>query len=273
MVGSKDILALESKAKELRRDVILMLTAAGSGHTGGSLGMADIFSALYFKFLNVKPKNPNWSKRDYLFLSNGHICPILYASLAHADFFKLSELENLRKIDSLLQGHPHNVTIPGVENSSGPLGQGISMAVGAAASLQRDEKENRVVSICGDGELNEGQCWEAFQLAAKEKLSNFTLIVDYNKIQLDGLTQKVMPMGNLKNKFETFGFNVFEMDGNDMKDVVRTLEKVLKSKTGPKVILAHTFMGKGVSFMQGDYHWHGKAPSIEEAKKALEELK
>ena len=258
-------------SKELRLNVLEMLGEAGSGHTAGSLGMADVFSVLYFDRLKLNPKNPNWSGRDYFILSNGHICPILYASLAKKGFFKRDELFRLRKINSLLQGHPHN-TIPGVENSSGPLAQGISFGVGVALTLKLDAKDNSVFVTCGDGELDEGECWEAFMLASKNKLSNFTLIVDYNGIQLDGNVSDVMPLNDLGKKFDSFGFKVFTIDGNDISEIKSAIAKADRIKSKPKVILAKTIPGKGVSFIEGDYRWHGKVLQGDDLNRAIEGL-
>lgn len=266
------ITELQKKAKTIRKEIITMLNAAGSGHTGGSLGMTDIFTALYFEILKHNPKKPQWKDRDYVFLSNGHICPVWYATLAEAKYFPKKELLKLRKIDSLLQGHPHNTTIPGVENSGGPLAQGLSMAVGAALALQTENKENTVFALTGDGELNEGQCWEAIMTAAKYQLSNLIIIVDRNNIQLDGPTESIMPMKNLRERFQSFGCLTYEMDGNNMSEIIKIIKQIKPRKKGPKVIVANTVPGKGVSFMENDYRWHGVAPNDEQMKKALEEL-
>lgn len=249
-----------------------MLEKAGSGHTAGPLGMADVFAVLYFETLNINPQNYKSDSRDYLFLSNGHICPVQYAALAEAGFFKKSELLFLRKFNSRLQGHPHNGALPGIENSGGPLAQGLSMAVGAALALKADKKENRVFATCGDGELDEGQIWEAFMLASKYKLDNLIVIIDKNGIQLDGPTKEIMDLDNIYAKLKAFGFEVLECNGNDVTQVSATLSLAKKRKGYPIAIIANTIPGKGVSFMENDYHWHGKAPNAEEAKKALEEL-
>ncbi len=267
MVSEKTI---EENAKEIRKLVMQSLNKAGSGHTAGSLGMADIFSTLYFKILKHNPKNPSWKDRDYLFLSNGHICPVLYSTLSKAGYFEQKELFKLRQINSLLQGHPHN-NIPGIENSSGPLGQGLSMAVGAAISLNKDGLNNHVFAICGDGELNEGQCFEAFLLIQKYCPSNLTVIIDYNQIQLDGNTKDIMNL-DIKLFLESLKLNVITIDGHNITEIIKVLETSKKSKT-PTIILAKTIPGKGVSFMENDYHWHGKAPNDEETIRALEELK
>ena len=263
---------LNETARGIRVEIIKMLLESQSGHTAGPLGMTDIFTALYFDIMKCDPKKPWDSKRDYLFLSNGHICPVWYATLAEKGYFPKSELKTLRKINSKLQGHPHYKSLPGIENSGGPLGQGLGVAVGAALALQQDNKPNKVFALCGDGELNEGMCWEAAMLVAKYKPKNFIQIIDRNHIQLDGPTADIMPMGDLKEKFLSFGYTVYEMDGNDMRDVLVTIKQAMKDNNAPKVIIAHTVPGKGVSFMENDYRWHGKAPTPEEAAKALEEL-
>ncbi|MFT4326077.1 MAG: transketolase [Candidatus Woesearchaeota archaeon] len=263
---------LYEKSLSIRKNILEMLTEAGSGHPGGSLGMADIFTALYFDIAHVDPKNPLAKNRDYIFLSNGHICPVWYATLAERGFFPKKELKTLRKLDSRLQGHPHVQSVPGVENSAGPLAQGLSVAVGAALALHQDNKKNTVFCVCGDGELDEGEVWEAALLASKYKLSNFVQIIDNNNIQLDGPTKEIMDLSVIRDKFLAFGYTVFECDGNDMADVLVTLRRAVKDEHGPKVVIAHTTPGKGVSFMENDYRWHGKAPSQEELERALAEL-
>jgi len=255
-----------------RQEVIKMLVSAKSGHTAGSLGMADIFTVLYNDWAKVDPKSPNWDGRDYIYLSNGHICPIWYTALAMKGFFPMDELAHLRQINSLLQGHPHNETIPGVENSGGPLAQGISQAAGCALALQRDKKANRVYCLCGDGELDEGQVWEAFMLAGKYKLDNLTAIIDRNNIQIDGFTTDVMDLEPLAEKFRAFNWNVLEINGNDVSEVKKGLEKATNHKGKPSVIIAKTTPGKGVKAFENKYEWHGKAPSEDEGKKALVEL-
>lgn len=268
--GNKE---LKKIANTLRQDVIGMLNKAGSGHAGGSLGMADIFAALYFNILNYIPNQANNPNRDRLVLSNGHICPILYASLARAGFFPLVELKKLRKINSRLQGHPHAGSLPGVETSSGPLGQGISQAVGMALAAKMDKKNYHVFCITSDGEHNEGQVWEAIMCANKYKLGNLINIVDRNNIQIDGYTKNIMPLAPLKAKYMTFGWKVFVINGHNMKQIVSTLNKAKKFTKQPVVIIAETILGKGVSFMENRYEWHGKAPNDTETKKALAELR
>jgi len=212
-------LELKLKANEIRVDIVKMLNLAGTGHTAGPLGMSDIFTVLYFDILKNDPKKPTSEKRDFVFLSNGHICPVLYATLAHKNYFKIDELKQLRKLGSPLQGHPHYGALPGIENSGGPLGQGISQAVGLAVSLKRDKKENNVYCFTGDGELEEGQVWEAFMYASKEKLDNLIVIVDRNHIQIDGSTEDVGGLFNLDKKFTSFGFSVIEFDGNNISQI------------------------------------------------------
>lgn len=262
---------LSAIAKKLRQDVIKMLTKAGSGHTGGSLGMADVMTALYFQVVRLDPKQPNWLDRDRIVLSNGHICPVLYAALALRGFFSVEELLSLRQLGSRLQGHPHYGDLPGVENSSGPLGQGISQAVGMALAGKIDHSDYHIFCLMSDGELDEGQCWEAFLLAAKEKLDNLTIIIDRNNIQLSGKTENILPLEPLKEKLASFGLEVEEIDGHNLKEIVVALaKKTIGGK--PCAIIAKTILGKGVSFMENDFHWHGKAPTALEAEKAIQEL-
>jgi transketolase len=258
-------------ATQIRIEIIKMIAQAGSGHPAGSLGMADIFTVLYLDILNHRPKNPSWSKRDYLILSNGHICPVLYATLAKTGYFSASELKTLRKKGSKLQGHPHFGSLLGVENSSGPLGQGISQACGLALSLKMDHKDNHVFCVMSDGEQQEGQTWEAYQLAAKYNLNNLTAIVDRNFIQIEGSTEKVMPLDPLTNKIKSFGWEVMEMNGHDFGQITVRLQNSKKSNR-PTAIIAHTTPGKGVSFMENKSKWHGKAPNEQQTQLALEQL-
>ncbi|MCE1248579.1 MAG: transketolase [Firmicutes bacterium] len=268
-----DIQNLKHKATELRIDLIKMLEKAGSGHTGGPLGMADIFTALYFGGLvKYDAKNPKWEERDRIVLSNGHICPILYVALAHADFFPKEALSTLRQLGTMLQGHPHRLDTPGVEISSGSLGQGISAAAGMALGFKSDKKPNKVICLMGDGELEEGSCWEAFMTASRYKLDNLIVIVDRNYLQIDGHTEDVSCLEDLDKRFEAFQFNVFRCDGNNMEEFIKTFEKASKPNGKPSVILARTFMGQGVSFMKDDHSWHGKPPNKQEAELALKEL-
>jgi len=263
---------LEIKANRIRIDVINMIYNAGSGHTAGSLDLADIITFLYFKELKINSKNPKSKRRDFLFLSNGHTAPVLYATLAHKEFFKKDLLNTLRKLNSPLQGHPHVGVLPGIENSGGPLGQGISQAVGLASSLKRDGKKNRVYTIMGDGELAEGECWEAFLYASKEKLDNLIVVVDNNNIQIDGRVEDISGFENLHKKISSFGFFVIEFDGNNMKQIAVAFEHAKKVENKPVCLLAKTTAGKGVNFIEDKYTWHGKAPNFEERNKAIKEL-
>ena len=267
-----DVKKLEILAEETRISLIKMLAEAGSGHSAGPLGMADVFTALYFNIMNHDPKNPWKENRDRLILSNGHICPILYTTLAKAGYFPESELMTLRKIGTRLQGHPHMHSAPGVENTSGPLGQGISVACGLAYSAKMDKKNYRVFLSTGDGELDEGQCWEAFMFAAKYKLDNLTAFVDRNYIQIDGNTEDIMPTDPLAEKFRAFNWNAIEINGNDIKQILSAFEKAKNYRGKPSVVICKTVPGKGVKFMEKRYEWHGKTPNREEAIKALSEL-
>lgn len=273
MLSDSDLKSLELKANNIRQDIIKMLVEAGSGHSAGPLGMADIFTALYFNILNIDPKNPDWVERDRLVLSNGHICPVLYATMAHAGFFPVEELKTLRKLGSRLQGHPHRSVLPGLETTSGPLGSGISQAVGMALAAKMDGKGWHVYCLTSDGEHDEGNTWEAVMFAPKYKLNNLTVLIDRNNIQIDGFTENIMPLDNLRAKYEAFGWFVLEIDGHNIRDIIDAFEKAKTIYEKPTVIIAHTIPGKGVSFMEGKFEWHGKPPSVEEAKKALEELK
>lgn len=265
---------LETIANNIRLDIIKMLETAGSGHSAGPLGLADIFSALYFDILRHDPKKPNWEERDILLLSNGHCVPVRYAAMAHAGYFERSELATLRKLGSRLQGHPERTRLPGLENTSGPLGCGLSQAAGMALALRMDkDKTRRVYVILGDGELDEGNVWEAAMLTGKEKLSNITAIVDRNNIQIDGPTETVMPLENLKDKWEAFGWHVVEVDGNNIEAFIDACAMARAITEKPTMIIAHTIPGKGVDFMENDFTWHGKPPDHEQAKKALHELR
>jgi transketolase len=267
--------ALTLRAEDIRESIIKMLTEAGSGHTAGPLGMADIFTALYFRILNHNPQHPEWVQRDRLILSNGHIAPVLYATMAHAGYFPVSELRTLRKFGSRLQGHPHRESLPGLETTSGPLGSGLSQAIGMALMDDlEDHRPNRYFYCCmGDGELNEGQNWESFLLLNKYKLTKVIPIIDRNTLQIDGYTEDVLPLESLKNKLESFNFHVIEIDGHNFHDIVGAIGQAKNSIDKTTVIIAHTIPGKGVIEFEGDYKWHGKAPSLEEGRKALKELR
>ncbi len=261
-LSSTEIKKLEKQANEIRQSVIEMLTEAGSGHTAGPLGMADIFTLLYFGVLKHDPKNPDWEERDRLILSNGHICPILYATMAHAGYFPVDELMTLRKLGTRLQGHPHREALPGVETTSGPLGSGLGQAVGMALAERIDNPYSSKYFYCltGDGELNEGQIWEAAMLAGKEKLHNLIMIVDRNGIQIDGYTKNVMPLEPLAEKFESFNFDVQEVDGHNIRAVNDAIGKAQAVYSQPSVIIAHTIASKGVDVFERDFRWHGNPP-------------
>jgi len=264
---------LEGLANRIRASVIEMLLEAGSGHSAGPLGMADIFTALYFHVLRHDSKNPDWSDRDRLILSNGHICPVRYAAMAHAGYFPLEELKTLRKLNSRLQGHPHRTALPGVETTSGPLGSGISQACGVALAARLNRKSYRVYCLTSDGEHQEGNTWEALMFAAKHRLNNLTVVVDRNNIQIDGFTENVMPLESLRDKYEAFNWHVLEIDGHNITHFVDAVHEAHAVYEKPTVIIAHTIPGKGVSFMERDYAWHGKPPNKEQAEKALAELR
>jgi transketolase len=264
---------LELKANQARQLVINMLLEAGSGHAAGSLGMADVFVSFYFHVLNHDPKNPAWPDRDRLILSNGHICPIRYATMSMSGYFPVEELKTLRKLGSRLQGHPHRTSLPGLETTSGPLGEGISQAIGIALAAKLDKKNYQVYVVSSDGEHEEGNTWEAIMFAGKNKLSNLTGVIDRNNIQIDGMTEDVMPLNSLKAKYESFNWNVLEIDGNNIREFIDAVNKAKSVTEKPTVIIANTIPGMGVSFMEKNFLWHGKAPNAEEAKIALNELR
>lgn len=264
---------LELKANQIRQSIIEMLVEAGSGHSAGPLGMADVFTALYFEVMKINPERPKWNERDRLVLSCGHICPVFYATLAHRGYFPREEIATLRKFGSRLQGHPHNLALPGVENSSGPLGQGLSQAVGMALASRLDNQKWRTYAILSDGEQDEGQTWEAVMLAGKYQLHNLTAIVDRNNIQIDGFTEDVMPLEPLADKYRAFNWYVLEVDGHNFEEIIAALRHARAVFEKPTVIIAHTIPGKGVDFMENDYHWHGKPPKADEARLALRELR
>jgi len=269
----KKIKLLEEIANRIREKIIETLVEAGSGHSAGPLGMADVFTAFYFHILKHDPKNPNWAERDILILSNGHICPVQYVTLAYAGYFPLQELMTLRKLGSRLQGHPHRGSLPGVETTSGPLGSGLSQSCGIAFSHRIDGTKNRVYCLMSDGEQDEGNTWEAVMFAGKYRLSNLTAVMDRNNIQIDGYTENVMPLEPIKEKYESFGWHVLEVDGHNLEQIVDAVNVAKAIYEKPTLIIAHTIPGKGVSFMERDYLWHGKPPTKEEAKIALSELR
>lgn len=270
------IVELRKKANDIRESIISMLVEAGSGHTAGPLGMADIFTLLYFHVLHHDPKNPSMESRDRLILSNGHICPVLYATMAHSGYMPIEELKTLRKFGSRLQGHPHREYMPWLETSSGPLGAGLSQAVGMALAIRMDEglqSDKYVYCMLGDGELDEGNNWEAIMLAGKEKLRNVIAIIDRNNIQIDGYTENIMPLESLKEKWEAFNWHVLEVDGHNFESVNTAIMQAKAIFEKPSVIIAHTIPGKGVKEFERDYTWHGKPPNKEEAQMALKELR
>jgi len=275
MSGQLTIMQLERMANDIRKDIIRMLEEAGSGHSAGPLGMADVFTALYFNILKHDPKNPDWDQRDMLFLSNGHIVPVRYVTMANAGYFDREELMTLRKFGSRLQGHPERLRLPGMETTSGPLGSGLSQASGAAYVLKHinPDPHRWVYCAMSDGELNEGNIWEAAMFASKYKLHNLIGIIDRNNIQIDGNTEDIMPLEDLKDKWEAFGWHVQEVDGNNIESVIDACSMARAITEKPSVIIAHTIPGKGVPFMEYDYHWHGAPPNSEQAKEALKKLR
>ena len=265
---------LERIAYDIRQDIIKMLEHAGSGHSAGPLGLADIYTALFFDVLKHNPKKPDWPERDIFVLSNGHTAPGLYVTMAYAGYFPKDELKTLRQLGSRLQGHPERTKLPGLETTSGPLGCGLSQGCGMAYAMRLNKEHHRWVYVMmSDGELDEGNSWEAAMFAAKYKLNNVIGIIDRNNIQIDGPTEEVMPLENLRDKWEAFGWHVLEIDGHNMEEIIDacSLGRAIVEK--PVVIIAHTTPGKGVDFMENDFHWHGKPPDHEQAKKALHELR
>jgi len=268
-----DIRVLKKIALNIRIDLIRSLNAAGSGHLGGSLGLADVFTLLYCNQLNIKPDNPTWEDRDRLILSIGHVAPVLYTSLAYAGFFEKEELLTLRKLGSRLQGHPgKDFNLPGLESSTGSLGQGLSIAVGMALAAKIDKKNYKIYSIQGDGELQEGQIWEAAMSAYHYQLDNLIAVIDRNYCQIDGFTHKVMNLEPLTHKWKSFGWNVITCDGNDFTELMSAFNMARNNQGSPSVIIAKTIMGKGVKSIENDYKWHGKVPNKEETKLFIKEL-
>lgn len=296
-IDPKKLKEMEAMANIIRESIIRMLVAAGSGHSAGPLGMADIFTAMYFHVLKHNPKKPNWPERDRLVLSNGHICPVQYATLAHAGYFPIEELNTLRKINSRLQGHPHRGSLPGVETTSGPLGSGLSQAIGMALAARLDgstslttsasassaQVRKRIYCLMSDGEHDEGNTWEAVMFAGKNKLSNLTAIMDRNNIQIDGFTENIMPLESLRDKYEAFNWHVLEVDGHNIEQFVDAVNEAKAIYEKPTMIIAHTIPGKGVSFMENNFLWHGippgtsnvpgSPPKEEQARAALHELR
>ena len=283
-LNEEEIKKREVHANDIRQSVIEMLVEAGSGHTAGPLGMADIFALLYFEVMKHDPQNPDWEDRDRLVLSNGHICPVLYAAMAHSGYFPTEELMTLRKFGTRLQGHPHRTILPGVETSSGPLGSGLSQAVGMSIAERMDNEYSSKYMYCitGDGEWDEGQMWEAAMLAGKEQLHNLIVIVDRNGIQIDGYTKNVMPLEPFREKLESFNFDVQEVDGHNIRSVNDAIGKAQAVYSQPSIIIAHTIASKGVDVFERDFRWHGnppgkgpedRVPKSEQAKVALEKLR
>lgn len=273
--GQLTITQLDKKAAEVRTSILEMLEAAGSGHSAGPLDLADLVTALYFNIMKLDPKNPDWNERDVFFLSNGHTVPVQYAVMAHRGYFSLDELLTLRKFGSRLQGHPERTKLPGLENTSGPLGCGLSQAAGYAYSLQYldNAKHRWVYAITGDGELNEGNIWEAAMFAGKYKLSQLIVFIDRNNIQIDGPTEDVMPLEDLRSKWESFGWHVQEINGHNMESIIDAAAMGRAITNRPSVIITHTIPGKGVDSMEYDYHWHGYGKSPKDYTEALKKLR
>lgn len=263
-LSEKRVEELQKLAREVRVDIIEMLSEAKSGHSGGPLGMADVFVTLFFELLNIDPKNPGMADRDRFVLSNGHIAPVMYATMARGGFFPLSELKTLRKLNTNLQGHPHRKSLPGLETTSGPLGSGLSQASGMALVAKMDNLKWRVVVAMSDGEQDEGNTWEAAMFAGNYKLNNLTAIMDRNNIQIDGFTDKIMDIDPIRQKYEAFKWNVLVIDGHDFQQIAMAYEEAKTSHSGPTLIVANTIPGKGVSYMENDYRWHGVPPGIQD---------
>lgn len=268
-----DLKRLELVANKLRQHVITSVATAKSGHQGGPLGMADVFTALYFGEMKHDPKNPDWPDRDRLILSNGHICPIRYAAMAEAGYFPVEELATLRKFGTRLQGHPERIRLPGSETTSGPLGAGLPQAVGMAYAGKMDGKKWRTYCVTGDGEHDEGLMWEAIHFAGKYKLDNLVVLVDRNYIQIDGNTETVMPLDPFEDKYKAFGWHVIGCNGHDFNDIFRALGQAKELKDKPTAIVCHTIPGKGVSYMEGNYLWHSQPFKEGQADQALTELR
>ncbi len=274
-ISDKKNQELKIKANEIRQSIVQMLFEAKSGHTAGSLGMTDIFTLFYFHILKHDPKNPFWEERDRLILSNGHICPVLYASMAHSGYFPVSELKTLRKFGSRLQGHPDRTFLPLLETSSGPLGSGLSQAIGMAIAdkIDKKNKDRFIYCFMSDGELDEGNSWEAIMLAGKKKLGNLIVIIDRNNIQISGLTKNIMPLESLVNKWQTFNWHVIETSGHNFEDLNKAVIEAKEVFDKPVVIIAHTIPGKGVKEFENNYKWHGAVPNEKQFKEAIIELR
>ena len=259
-LSDKDVRGLEAEAQSIRETIVEMLVAAGSGHTAGPLGMADIFAALYFEVLHHNPEHPEWDERDRLVLSNGHIVPVRYAAMAHAGYFDVSECLTLRKFGSRLQGHPERSRLPGLETTSGPLGSGLGQAAGMAYGARMDGKKFRIYCCLSDGEHDSGNLWESAMFAGANKLSNLTAIIDRNNIQINGMTENIMPLENLHEKYEAFNWHVIEVDGHNIREFIDATAQARAIYEKPTVIIAHTIPGKGVKEIEFDYRWHGVPP-------------
>ncbi len=267
---------LENQANAIRQSIIEMLVEAKSGHTAGPLGMADIFTVLYFNALKHNPKDPAWAERDRVVLSNGHICPVLYATMAHSGYFPIEELKTLRKFGSILQGHPHRDFLPSLETSSGPLGSGLSQAVGMAIADRMDHGKSSsrtIYCMMSDGELNAGNSWEGAMLAGKERLQNIIAIIDRNNIQIDGFTEDIMPLEPLADKWQSWNWHVQQINGHDISEINNAIFEAKAVFEKPSVIIAHTIPGKGVKEFENKFEWHGKPPNKEEAEMALKQLR
>ena len=265
---------MEDLAITIRQEIIGMLLEAKSGHCAGPLGAVELYVALYFSgILKYDPKNPNWEERDRVVISNGHYAPLLYTVLAHAGYFPLEELKTLRKLGSNLQGHPNRLLLPGIETSSGPVGEGLSQSVGMALGAKMNKKKLQVYCLMGDGEQDCGNTWEAVMTAGKYRLDNLTAVIDRNNIQIDGFTENVMPLEPLKEKYESFGWKVLEIDGHNIPEIIKAMNSSKSVFVKPVVIIANTIPGKGVDFMQWEYQWHGKSPNSKQAEEALRQLR
>lgn len=273
MLHDKKLRELEETAYQLRMSLVETLLEARSGHTAGPLGMADIFTAFYFYILNHRPDEPDWEERDRLILSNGHIVPIRYVAMAHSGYFPIEELKTLRKFGSRLQGHPERTKLPGLETTSGPLGSGLSQAAGIAYGARMDRKRFRTYCLMSDGEQQSGNIWEGAMFAGANRLSNLTGVIDRNNIQINGMTEEVMPLDSLVDKYKSFGWHVLEVDGHNIESFVDAVDEAKAIYEKPTLILAHTIPGKGIKSIEFDYTWHGKPPKADEAKKFLTELR
>jgi transketolase len=281
-LSPQDFRELELQANEIRQDVIKMLVEAKSGHSGGPLGMADVFTALFFKILNINPQKPDWEDRDRFVLSCGHICPVMYSTMARRGFFPVEELKTLRKLGTRLQGHPHREVLPGLETTSGPLGSGLSQAAGMALAGIMDKKPWRVYCVTSDGEHQEGNTWEAIMFAANYNLGNLTAILDRNNMQIDGHTEDIMKLDPVADKYRAFNWNVIEVNGHDFNEIIQACEDAKTVYGKPTMIIANTIPGKGVSYMENRFEWHGAPPDSmdisgaptkgEQAKEALKQL-